>query len=142
MSVVVWDGVTLACDSDMNDGQVKLPFEKIWQKGKHLYGVVGVISECVKLKTWVRNGCILDWFPQVSPETALIIVSLPDGIVTRYTVSTTPISHTGKIALGTGRDFAYGAMFMGGSAEDGVRAAIKYSASCSGEVITLKGEFT
>lgn len=138
MSVIVWDGVTLASDSDMNDGQVKVPFEKIWREGQRLCGVVGPVSDCLKLRAWVKEGSIPDKYPTISPDAYLVIV-YPNGELTRFTASGIPIATFHKrLALGTGRDFAYGAMFMGASAEDAVRAAIKYSASCSGEVRTLK----
>jgi len=138
MSVLVWDGETLACDSDMNDGQVKVPFDKTWREGQRLCGVVGPIADCVKLRDWVRGGAIPDRYPTIAPDAYLVIV-YPNGELTRFTATGIPIATFHKrIALGTGRDFAYGAMFMGASATDAVRAAIKYSASCSGEVKALK----
>lgn len=142
MSVVVWDGVTLACDSDMNDGQVKLPFKKIWEqnwgKFRKLYGVCGPIHECMKLRAWVEQGLAPAEFPELSLETHLVEVTSSLAVF-RYT-NNGILNVTGKLAVGSGRDFAYGAMFMGANAEEAVRAAIKYSASCSGEVIRLEGQ--
>lgn len=103
-------------------------------------GVVGPIEDCIKLKAWADANFIPDKFPTVSQYGYLIVVH-PNGEVTRYTASGQPfISHNKKLALGTGRDFAYGAMFMGATAEEAVRAAIKYCASCSGEVLKLRRE--
>lgn len=135
MSVVVWDGITLACDSDTNDGQVKLPLNKIFRVGMSLCGVVGLVSDCMKLKQWAEKHCPPAEAPDVSPTSSLLRIDHA-GMVSMY--SSGWVQRTGKLAIGSGRDFAYGAMFMGADAEEAVRAAIKYSATCSGEVLKLR----
>lgn len=138
MSVIVWDGKVLSADSDINDGQVRMPYQKIWRKGKFLYGVVGKVSDCNKLRAWVD---LLDkdrasW-PAIYPESQLIECHY-DGTSKRYHGTTPdPTSHVGVVALGSGRDFAYGALFMKASAPEAVGAAVTFSATCSGGVQSL-----
>lgn len=68
----------------------------------------------------------------------LLVVSKEKGVV-RYRDTAIPYLHgSNKFAIGEGAPFAYGALFMGATAEQAVLAAIDGSPHCNGQVISLK----
>lgn len=74
----------------------------------------------------------------VGSGTQLLLVSKEKGVV-RYRDSSIPYLHgLNKLAIGEGAPFAYGALFMGATAEQAVLAAIDGSPHCNGQVISLK----
>lgn len=63
---------------------------------------------------------------------------MPDGLIVS-------LNHTGwehmrvpVFAAGSGCDYAYGAMAMGATAEEAVRAAIRFDVGCGGEITVLR----
>lgn len=66
------------------------------------------------------------------------VIARPDGtIVIHDEIGIT--THARKYqAIGVGEDVAVGALFVGASAEDAVRAAIEHNAWCGGEVFSLR----
>lgn len=140
MSVLVWDGEELACDSHANDGRTSFPVEKIWSVNGYLAGGVGLLSDVYSMRDWWMSGRPKDKFPKVSDRSNFVVVSKRHGLV-RYTNSPIPTIHgANKIAVGSGCDFAYGALYMGANARQAVEAAIKYCPSCGGEVVSLRLE--
>lgn len=69
----------------------------------------------------------------------LVVISKEKGLI-RYNGNPITLLHGhNKIAIGEGAPFAYGALYMGATAEQAVAAAIHYSVHCNGvpEVLTL-----
>ncbi len=131
MSVIVWDGESLAVDHGINDGHVITPVQKAWVvNGVHLAGV-GTAHDIFKMKLWVTEGRKAEQFPQVSDQSHFVIVNPASGLI-RYTTKPIGIVHGfNQVALGSGRDFAYGALAMGANAKQAAEAAAKYCVSCS-----------
>lgn len=77
-------------------------------------------------------------FPQVvGTNFQLLLLSKEKGVV-RYRDSSIPYLHGNqKLAIGEGAPFAYGALFMGATAEQAVAAAIEFSPHCNGSPISL-----
>ena len=64
-------------------------------------------------------------------------MSKEKGVV-RYRDTAIPYLHgLNKLAIGEGAPFAYGALFMGATAEQAVLAAIDGSPHCNGQVVSL-----
>lgn len=76
--------------------------------------------------------------PELLPdEDFQAIVAYPDGVVMSYEGGNMFYAVTPPIALGSGTDFAYGAMDAGMSAEEAVKIACKRDVSSGGVVTTL-----
>lgn len=135
MSVIVWDGKTLAVDRGINDGHVSVPVNKSWQldNGVIIAGV-GSVYDIFLMKAWVIEGRNSARFPKVSPQSHFVIVSPVSGLQ-RYSAEPIAISHRfHPVALGSGRDFAYGALAVGATAKQAAEAAAKYCVTCSPEI--------
>jgi len=140
MSVLVWDGHRIAVDSMANTGTHSFPLEKVWRlpattkQPAMLAGVVGQVQVCADLREWADNGRQIDKFPESASHNLaqLVLVSKEKGLI-RYYGSCIPILHgLNKVAIGEGAPVAYGALYMGATAEQAVAAAIQYNPSCNG----------
>ena len=139
MSVIVWDGVSLAVDNGATDGFSMWEAEKVWvHKGKFLTGA-GTVSSILEMREWYKNGAS----PLSFPSTQRVLDTMCNFIVVdktglhRYEQTHIPIDHGFKIcAFGQGKDFAYGALAMGATAEQAATIANKFSIHCGMGVST------
>lgn len=130
MSVVVWDGISLAMDRGGTDGFTMWELDKAWQHGDEVLTGTGHHSTLVALRDWYLSGRDVDTYPK-SLNPAELVVASPSGLKRYELSSCIPIDHgLNKCAFGAGRDFAYGAMAMGATAEQAVQVACKFSVSC------------
>ena len=158
MTVVVWDGKTLATDRQANDGSMKWEAEKAWyvnhkekkdMKGSELGWVyvnshsivsgVGVLGSILKMRDWFVSGAdpaALD----VQPNTAELIVVSKKGLSV-WSTNGTSVELSAPMAFGEGREYALGAMAMGATASEAVQIANEYSLHCGKGVscYTLQG---
>lgn len=138
MSIVVWDGKTLAVDRGSTDGAT------IWEVNKLRtfkdFGLVGVgtAMDVGRMTDWYLNGCHADRFPYGSSHSRLLVCR--NGKLFEYNNSSLPTvyDHNQKVAFGAGKDFAYGALAMGATAAQAVTIACKYSTSCGHGVDTYE----
>lgn len=76
-------------------------------------------------------------FPHSSSGGTLLVLTKEKGLL-RYKDLPIPYLHgANNYAIGEGAPFAYGAMFMGATAEEAVAAAIDGSPHCNGHVVSL-----
>lgn len=138
MSVIVFDKHKLACDSFMNNGVVNSPMQKIWRSTKLLCGSIGLVQEIGLLKQWQEQGLKPDKYPLTPGSKSQLVIVSPELGCVRYNGSPVPVLHGfNKFAIGEGAPFAYGALYMGATAEQAVAAAIYYSPHCNGEPVSL-----
>lgn len=141
MSVIAWDGKTLAADKQATNGNLRRTTRKIWRDGDRLLAGVGTSSHIEALRSWVMGGLDPGAFPdQCKSEDmrASLIVITRAGKVVRFENSPFPIEYEDEIyADGSGRDFAYGAMAMGADASRAVEVACKYDVDCGHGIDTL-----
>lgn len=147
MTVVAFDGKTLACDSQLSDGSFAwAETKKIKRVNGWLIGFAGnldlgtlymqkfdpAIIESGKnlpaLSTTERN----DAFEAlaISPKGEIYYLET-SGIITK-------LETEGFTAIGCGCSVAMGVMFAGGSAVLAVKAACKYRHGCGGKIHKLR----
>ena len=141
MSVIVCSDGVMSADSSINSGDLCLPFPKIWkatfQGAELLCGAVGPLPQVALLQQWTLDGLVPKQWP-IQATLAQLLVLSPDKGVVRYRDSSIPYLHGHqKLAIGEGAPFAYGALFMGATAEQAVAAAIEFSPHCNGSPISL-----
>lgn len=138
MSILTWDGYTLASDQLANDNQVMFPITKVFVHLGTIVGLIGPLSDMSKLRAWLEAGRKPADFPTgLSNDATLVIVSKQRGLI-RY-AGPNPYPHVHgfeKCAFGSGREFAYGALHHGATAVQAVEAAIYYSPHCGGKAIS------
>ena len=147
MTIVVWDGNSLATDRQANDGSQKWESDKAWYISRdekvHIVSGVGVLQDIIELREWYRTGSSKNKFPipsrsnRVSLTAQLIVVNETDGLIV-YEGTPHPIVR-GFIpcAFGDGKDFAMGALSMGASSVEAVAVANEHSLHCGKGVTEL-----
>jgi ATP-dependent protease HslVU (ClpYQ) peptidase subunit len=146
MTVIAWDGRTLAADKQTTFGSVKAKTTKITRsKCGALMGAAGPTAACVEMMDWYEGGANPDSFPQhqrdVKISAALLVITKGKQII-HYDASPYPIGiEDKKFAIGDGEKFALAAMHCGKDAVQAVAVASFFSVYCGNGVdyLRLKG---
>jgi ATP-dependent protease HslVU (ClpYQ) peptidase subunit len=139
MTVIAWDGKTLAADKRTTDAGVGLTTTKIFRAPcGALLGAGGTTSACHGLKNWWVAGADPEKFPEKDKDAALMVVK-PGGKVLVYWESAVGVEiEDAFFAIGSGRDFALAAMHLGCSAKRAVEVACTFSPYCGNGIDTLE----
>jgi hypothetical protein len=136
MSIVVWDGSTLATDCAASDGVAQWKTEKAWYFGEGedrlILSGTGPLHSILEMREWFKAGFKPSEFPtiQTTHPCHFIVVSPAQGLY-RYESTHIPIVHgQEKCAFGQGREFAYGALATGATAQRAVEITNEYSVHC------------
>lgn len=141
MSVVAWDGTTIAADRqatchDMRRQTVKLVrgYDK-----RIVFSWTGTESLGRMLMKWYEDGRDPAKWPaaQATSDWTRLLVARKQYIEEFEQQPTPTIHRTTFAAWGSGRDFAMGALAMGASARHAVVIASRYNVTC-GMGITVK----
>lgn len=143
MTVICWDGKTLASDRQITmDGDLKgLTWKIAKAKDGTICGAAGDAGLCVKAVLWVLGGMreVDKPPPGDKDNNADLLVVKPNGTALvnmddAFTMDRLPRK---QWAIGSGAQLAMGAMAMGATAERAVRVAASLSIYCGGGVDTL-----
>lgn len=140
MTVIAWDGKTLAADKQATDNGVLHQITKIRKitKGKKkgwLIANAGSAASGSLLMDWFETGADPRTFPYEYQKddkfwAALLAIS-PTGVVHKYEHLPIPvILEDDMYALGSGKDMAIGAMAMGADAATAVQVVCTYETDC------------
>jgi ATP-dependent HslUV protease subunit HslV len=130
MSVIVWDGKTLAVDRGATDGVTLWETRKLREFGKFAVVGSGNAHDVGRLMTWFLNGHIDQTFPNGNLAD-LFVVHKGSSTLLRYHGSPYPEEYIDiKVAFGSGKDYAFGALAMGATAAQAVEVACKFSTTC------------
>lgn len=146
MTVVVWDGKTLAADKQASQGDLRRTVTKIRRIRGHLCAVAGDWDRGQEMFDWFEKGADTESVPhfmRTENDWVSLLVITPDGRCLKYERSPYPMDFTesvekdGFYAFGSGRDFAIGALAWGASASGAVKVANIHCPSCGMGVDTL-----
>lgn len=139
MSVLVWDGKTMAADSYGNDGFAAFPVTKLWEVDGNLCGAVGGVQAVSLLETWTNRDYDLEEYPQEARLNKAQLLVAADKHLVRYNGTPIAIRLPLKtmLAIGEGSQYAYGALDMGATAEQAVAIAIDRCIYCNGKPISI-----
>lgn len=139
MSVIAWDGRTLAADTGMVTAGMRARTSKMAHSYVNDQSVIcawtGDHGLGHLLAQWYFDGADPETFPNKfakEDEWCRLIVADRDGCFFYENYPAKIIVHDKYMAWGSGRDFAMGAMFLGASAEEAVNAACEHSTECWG----------
>lgn len=110
------------------------PMKKIWRIGGGLVGCAGNVASIDAFIRWLRDGAVDGDYPLMEGLEAIVVD--PRGRVHAYDeASSEPIRvRAPYCAIGSGQDFALGALHAGADARGAVRAAIKHHGPVKGPV--------
>lgn len=135
MTIIVWDGRTLAADCQGTYGDARIWRNKITRRADGtLIATAGSFSLAQAMVNHLFGdpGSRPNWPTAVTDESADVICVDPDARVTWYT-HFRPVAielHQAQMAWGCGREFAMGALAMGANAVRAVEVAIELCPGC------------
>lgn len=142
MSVICFDGTTLAADKRMCHGTFFSTTTKIYRVGDDLVGFSGDAAQGQAMVAWFRDGAKPEEFPAsqtADDDWSPLMVVKRGGIVLRYEKTPYPFPIEDKfVAMGSGRDFAIAAMECGKSAVEAVLLASKFCNGCGNGVDSMR----
>lgn len=134
MSVVVWDGKTLAADRQGTQAEIRVVVRKIHElKDGTFLAFTGSYEAGMAMVLWYEKGGNPDSLPpsQNKNDWSRLIVFETDGRIITYEQYGIPIEVLDcPAAWGAGRDFALGAMAMGADARKAVEIVNQFSVVC------------
>jgi len=141
MTTIAFDGKTLAADRRATQGNLIRSTRKIMRVNGCLLGAAGEQSFAQALFAWWSNGAKPSEWPAHAADkddwVGLMVVR-PNRIIERYERTPHPLPVLDKtFAIGSGRDFALAAMYLGCDAARAVRIASKFDMASGNGVDTL-----
>jgi ATP-dependent protease HslVU (ClpYQ) peptidase subunit len=131
MTTLAFDGKTFAADKQSTCGSRKATVTKVWKitpkgrKGSVLLGVCGNVVDGLLVKEWVEAGMPVDDKPVIEDVGAIVVT--PTGRILELDNSVVPIEiEDSFIAIGSGGNYAMGAMAAGKSAVEAVEIAGRF----------------
>jgi ATP-dependent protease HslVU (ClpYQ) peptidase subunit len=139
MTVIAWDGETLAADRRATSGGgIARTVTKIQKHGDVLLGVTGNWDVAAEMREWFKAGAVPADFPAKARDgDATLIVIRRSGIETFIEGPYSMPLEEEKAAWGSGRDYAEATMYLGGSAVQGVQVASHFQTDCGNGFDTL-----
>lgn len=135
MSVVAWDGKTLAADRQCTNAGMRYVCTKMRQLSNGVVlAVTGCMDSGLMMMRWFEEGADRDNWPD--PQTdkehwSRLIVLYPNGDLWQYERCPVPERIiAAPLAWGAGQDYAMGAMAMGADARRAVEIANTYCEGC------------
>lgn len=141
MTVIAWDGKTLAADKRGTRGGLPVTVTKIRRIGDVIAGVSGNAAHVGELFKWIENGCKHSDYPEFQKdedENSTLIVIRDDRCFI-YTSTAYPVEiEDNFFASGSGRDFAIAAMHLKLNAVEAVRVACLFDINCGNGIEYLE----
>jgi ATP-dependent protease HslVU (ClpYQ) peptidase subunit len=141
MTVIAWDGKTLAGDKRTNFGGLHGTTTKIHRFKGCLLGCAGNTAQIMEMHQWVMSGYKREEFPapqRDAEKCVSMLVIEPSGKILQYENTPDPIVIENKFwAIGSGRDYAMAAMHLGHSARVAAEVACALDVGCGNGVDTL-----
>ena len=140
MTIIAWDGKTLAADKRLTNCGMASPVTKIFRCEESLIGISGEFSLAQELINWYKNGCEIDKFPafQRDEDDYVGMLVINKKGVFKYGRTPFPmILESQFFAIGSGRDYAMAAMHLGKTAVEAVEIASIFDCGCGNGVDSL-----
>ena len=140
MSVIAWDGHTMAADKRACIGTLIRTTTKICRVGDALCAYAGDAAGGEEMLAWFKAGAKPADFPpgQRTDEWSGLLV-VRRGEILKYERNPYPVRFDDKFfSIGCGRDFALAAMHLGHDARTAVEVAIALDSGCGNGIDTLE----
>jgi hypothetical protein len=147
MTVIVWDGTTLAADREASDSWIKChAATKIARLRGHLVGCSGPAAAAAEMMAWFAFGADPKAFHESlrKLDNLSMLAVAADGTVKVYQNTPYPIIYGGapdgsrRHAIGAGKEAAMAVMLAGNGARRAVEIASMVCAGCGNGIDTLE----
>ncbi len=142
MSVIAWDGYTLAADKRACMGTMVRTTTKAFLVRGALCAYAGDADAGEELLAWFMRGHAASDFPASQRDRdgwAGLLVVWSNGDIWKFERTPYPIKFTPQqFAIGSGRDFALAAMLCGKTAAEAVEIACQLDSGCGNGIDVLK----
>lgn len=126
---------TLATWGSNRDGM----FTKVAKRGPFLAGVSGPLAPSQRFLDWFRKGCLGEPEPMSDGDRACFgIIITPDDACLTWGPTGWERTRVETYAMGSGSEYATGAMAMGATPEQAVRIAMRFDTKTGGEITVLR----
>ena len=129
MTTICFDGKTLAADKQATYGNTPMPCSKIdkfKRKGKkYLIGAAGAVKDLTPIVQWIKDGEKKEEKPSVDDDMEFSVILVNENAEIKYMCNSLFWHEMGKVqwSIGSGCDYALGAMKHGASAAEAVMIA-------------------
>ena len=138
MTVICWDGRTLAADKRATSVGLARTVTKIQRHGDVLLAMTGDWDVAAEIREWFKAGAVPRDFPEKAREDNASLIVVGRGSLAVYSTGPFPIPiESEKAAFGSGRDFAEAAMYLGCSAVEAVSVACHFQTDCGNGIDAL-----
>lgn len=138
MTTIAWDGKRLAADSRASAGTRSHSTRKIERLADgSLFGFCGCLSYYTAVRDWIAAGADESDPPKSRGSECIVVRN--DNSVLVYENCKVSIPVTDSIAaIGTGAEYALGAMTVGASAAEAVAAACRFDPSSAPPIVVIE----
>lgn len=132
MTTIATDGKSMAGDSLTSGSNTILRFAPKVLKAPdgRIFGCCGLVTDCLKFQAWMLNGGDQ---PELTDDFDALILNT-DGTVDWIDKNYTPVRYMVPHAIGSGSEYALGAMFMGADPAKAVEIAMIRDLSTGGDI--------
>lgn len=141
MTIIAWDGKTLAADKAASNCGWQNTVTKIFRVPGGIVGFSGDSDAAHDLLAWFRAGRAVAGYPkcQTGESRASAIFISQEGQLMAYDKSPNPnIYEQPFYAMGSGRDYALAAMYLGFDARKAVEVACAMDNDCGRGIDTIE----
>jgi hypothetical protein len=141
MSVIAWDGTSLAADRRAYLGGLYRTMTKVFDLGYALAAYAGDAAAGEEVLAWFNGGATPAEFPAPQRDRdsyAPLLIVWPDKTLWQFERTPYPVKFPPQtFAIGSGRDFALAAMHLGKTAAEAVEVACAFDVACGNGVDVL-----
>lgn len=142
MTVIVWDGKTMAADRMLSFGSVHLIATKIHKSHGYLFGASGDSDHSAEIIAWFRDHLAgVERSYPTDLDCTMLAVS-PSGEAMIFCRKEFPIFVSAPVAIGSGVEVALTAMKLGKTAKEAAQIACELcpTCGCGVDAIDLEGD--
>jgi hypothetical protein len=139
VTVIAWDGKTLAADKRGSQNGFTFSVRKIFRCGDRIVAFSGESGRVGDFLSWLQNDADPTKYPENKGDNCVWMLAIrADGTIEKYETSGYPIIvEETHFASGSGRDYATAAMYLGCDAKTAVEIACRFDEGCGNGIDTL-----
>lgn len=135
MTIIIWDGTTLAADKRSVVGGTPITITKIFRlKDGRLFGGAGIAAAANAMHNWIEQGADPDKFPELQKDkddwSRVIVIDLDKKV---YEYERTPypsLIESLPYAIGSGKDAALTTLWLGHTISEAINMAARVDIDC------------